>query len=163
MAKTTLGVTYKVQCRRPDGSLRWAETVRNLVVTLGLNTVLDRAFKTVPSDVLWYLGLKGSGVPDPADTMSSHGSWSEIVPYSESTRPQWVPGTIAAGAVDNSGSTADYTINANTNVHGVFMTTDDTKSGTAGTLFSVADFGAARVVEVSDILSVQADLTIVSV
>jgi hypothetical protein len=42
--------------------------------------------------------------------------------------------------IDNSGSVAVFSMNATTTIAGAFLTTDDTKGGTSGTLFSVSNF-----------------------
>ena len=42
--------------------------------------------------------------------------------------------------IDNSGAVAVFSINGTTTVGGAFLTSDNTKGGTAGTLFSAADF-----------------------
>lgn len=68
------------------------------------------------------------------DTMSSHAPWVDTAPYSNATRPAWTPGTISAGSVDNSGSVAVFTINANGRLFGAFMVDNSTVSGTTGTL-----------------------------
>ena len=64
---------YEVVCRGADGNVKWVETVRNTFVNTGLNYLLDSGFGGTE-----YLGLKGSGMPSSADTMSSHGTWSEV-------------------------------------------------------------------------------------
>lgn len=50
---------YMVQCFDRLGRLKWQEVFKNRVVTEGLNTVLNRSFDTVASDVNWYIGLIG--------------------------------------------------------------------------------------------------------
>jgi hypothetical protein len=42
--------------------------------------------------------------------------------------------------VTNSASKATFNINATATVGGAFLTSDDTKGGSTGTLFSAADF-----------------------
>jgi len=42
--------------------------------------------------------------------------------------------------IDNSGSVAVFSINNTVTVGGAFLTSDDTKGGTSGILFSAADF-----------------------
>jgi hypothetical protein len=50
--------------------------------------------------------------------------------------------TADPSVISNSGSPAVYTINGTTTVGGAFLTSDNTKSGTTGTLFSAVDFSA---------------------
>jgi hypothetical protein len=42
--------------------------------------------------------------------------------------------------ISNSSSVAVFSINGTTTVGGAFLTTDNTKGGTSGTLFSASDF-----------------------
>ncbi len=52
-------------------------------------------------------------------------------------------GAVASQSVDNSGSKASYSINANsTTIGGAFISTDDTKSGTTGILYGGGAFTA---------------------
>ena len=58
--------------------------------------------------------------------------------------------------VTNSASKAAFTMNATTTVGGAFLTSNNTKGGTTGTLFSAADFSSPgdRSVVSGDILNV---------
>jgi len=145
---------YRVECHDRDGKLKWVEEFDNLVVTAGRNKYLDATLKTGLASPAWYVGLKGTGTVDPADTMGSHAGWSTITPYSNATDPAWTPGTISAGSVDNSASKAVFNINAGATVYGAFMKDNNTKGGTTGTLLGAGDFSASRAVESGDTLSV---------
>lgn len=96
----------------------------------------------------WYIGLYGAGAsntPAAADTMSSHAGWTEVVAYSQATRPACTfgtPTTADPSVATNSASPATYTINGTTTVGGAFLTSNSTKSGTTGTLFSASDFSS---------------------
>jgi hypothetical protein len=151
---------FIVECRDADGNLRWAEASDNLVVTVGKNDMEAKYFSGSSYTAAFYVGLKGTGTALAADTMASHASWSEIVPYSNSTRPAFTAGTPASGVVSNSGSVAVFNINATSTVYGCFITTDSTKSGTTGILFSASDFATARAVLSGDTLSVTYTLTL---
>lgn len=70
-----------------------------------------------------------------ADTMASHASFAESSSYSNATRPAWTPGTVSAGSVDNSASQAAFTINATDYIFGAFLTSNNTKGGSTGTLY----------------------------
>jgi hypothetical protein len=75
-----------------------------------------------------------------ADTMASHAPWVEVTPYSNATRPAFTPGTIASGSVDNSASKAVFTINATSQIYGLFLADVNTKGGTTGTLQGMGVF-----------------------
>jgi hypothetical protein len=58
--------------------------------------------------------------------------------------------------ISNSASVAVFSINGTTTVGGAFLTSDDTKSGTTGVLFSASDFAAPgdRAVVSGDVINV---------
>lgn len=145
--------------QRKIPKLKWIDNFENLVVTAGLNKVLDATFKTGLASPAWYVGLKGTGTPLAADTMASHSSWSELVPYSNSNRPTFTPGSISAGSVDNSAAKAVFNINGTSTIVGAFLSDDNVKSGTTGTLYGVGDFAASRGVASGDTLNVTVTLT----
>jgi hypothetical protein len=62
----------------------------------------------------------------------------------------------------NSASVAVFNINATQTVGGAFLTSDNTKSGSTGTLFSAADFSAPgdRAVTSGDTLNVTYTLSL---
>lgn len=150
---------YLVECFDADGKLKWVEDVSNLVTNVGLNDLLDKYLKGSTYTAAHYVGLKGTGTALAADTMASHGSWSEDVNYSNATRPALTLGSVASQSVDNSASKAIFTINGTTTIYGAFVNTVNTKSGTLGTLYGVADFSVARAVLSGDTLNVTVTLT----
>ena len=140
------GGVFTVTCFDKDGNLKWEAKSHNLVVNVGLQDMNTKYFKGSGYTAAWYIGLYGSGATnDPAasDTMSSHAGWTEVTDYSQSTRPAATFGTATTAdpsVIDNSGSVAVFSINGTTTVGGAFLTSDNTKGGTSGTLFSAADF-----------------------
>ena len=145
---------YEIICRGADGQEKWRETVRNTFVNSGLNYLLDSGFGGTE-----YLGLKGSGTPNAADTMASHATWSEITAYTEGTRPTYSHAAAASQAVTNSASKATFSINATTTVYGIFCTTNSTKGGTTGTLISATDFASSKGADSGDTLEVTYTVT----
>ena len=153
---------YHVECHDKDGNLKWSADTKNLVVNAGLAYMAGTALTSVTQITTWYLGLYGaaaSNSPAAGDTMSSHAGWTEIVPYSNSTRvaATFVTATTAnPSVVTNTASPAVFNINNTATVGGAFLTSDSTKSGITGTLFSAADFGSPgdRSVVSGDTLSV---------
>jgi hypothetical protein len=140
---------FLIECYDKDGKLKWTDESKNLVVNVGLQymagTALDGSTARITT---WYLGLYGaaaSNTPAAGDTMSSHAGWTEVTDYSESTRPTatFVAATTAnPSVVTNSASKAQFTMNATVTVGGAFLTSDNTKGGTTGTLFSAKDFSS---------------------
>ena len=139
--------------------LRWTEKFKNIVVTAGLNKLLDATIKSGLASPAWFVGLKGTGSIVAADTMGSHAGWSDITPYSDATRPAYTPGSISAGSVDNSAAKAVFNINATSTVFGCFLTDSSTKGGTTGTLYGGGDFGTSRPVVSGDTLNITITLT----
>lgn len=140
------GGVFTVVCYDKDGNLKWTAESPNLVVNVGLQDMNDKYFSGSSYTAAWYIGLYGAAASnDPAasDTMASHGGWTEVVAYSQSTRPQASFGSATAAdpsVISNAGSPAAFSINATTTVGGAFLTSDNTKSGTSGILFSASDF-----------------------
>jgi hypothetical protein len=140
------GGVFTVECRDKDGNVKWTAKSPNLVVNVGLKDMNDTYFTGVTYTAAWYIGLYGSGATnDPAagDTMASHAGWTEVTDYSQTERPT---ATFAAATtadpsvITNSASPATFSINGTTTVGGAFLTSDDTKGGTTGILFSASDF-----------------------
>ena len=153
---------FEIKCHDKDGNLKWEAQSKNLVVNVGLQYMAGSALTSVTQITSWFLGLYGAGssnTPAAGDTMSSHAGWTEVVAYSNATR---VAATFATATtanpsvVTNSASPATFNINGTTTVGGAFLTSGSAKGGTAGTLFSAADFGSPgdRSVVSSDTLSV---------
>lgn len=100
--------------------------------------------------------------PVAADVMSSK-LFNENVVYSNANRPTWTKnGSPSAGAMSNSSSKAAFTINGSSRIFGAFLTSDNTKSGTTGTLYGGGLFSISRAVENGDTLNVQVDLSATS-
>lgn len=72
-----------------------------------------------------------------ADTMASHTSFTESAAYSNVTRPAWTPGAVSAGSVSNAASQAAFNMNATDFIFGAFLTSNNTISGTTGTLYGM--------------------------
>jgi hypothetical protein len=144
--KVKAGGIFTVQCFDKEGNLKWTEEKHNLVVNVGLQDMNTKYFSGSSYTAAWYIGLYGAGAsntPAASDTMSSHAGWTEVVAYSQATRPACTFGTATTAdpsVITNSASPATFSINGTTTVGGAFLTSDSTKSGTTGTLFSASDF-----------------------
>lgn len=137
---------FDLVCRDSEGNIKWTETIDNLVVNVGLQDMNTKYFTGSAYTAAWYLGLWGAGAsnnPAASDTMASHAGWTEVTAYSQATRPACTFGTASTAnpsVISNSGSAATFSINATTTVGGAFLTSNNTKGGTTGTLFSGSDF-----------------------
>jgi hypothetical protein len=147
-ARTGAGGVFTMQCFDANGNLKWESSLPNLVVNVGLQDMNTQYFKGAAYTAAWFIGLYGaaaSNTPAAGDTAASHAGWTEVVPYSNATRPAATFGTATTAdpsVISNSASPASYTINATSTVGGAFLISNSTKSGTTGILFSASDFAA---------------------
>ena len=160
---------YDVKCFDADGNLKWEDSFKNIVVNEGKKDLLTKYFKGTAYTAAFYLGLvnnAGFTTYDPEDTMSSHGGWAESAAYASSTRPSISfgtatasggsinPGVAGTGSISNT-TAVTFVMNATVTILGAFLTTDNTKSGTTGTLYSAGSFtGGSRSVVALDSLLV---------
>lgn len=153
---------YSLECRDAEGNLKWSSEMPNLVVNQGLQDMNSKYFTGSSYSATWYLGLYGAAAsnnPVAGDTAASHAGFTEVVPYSNATRPVatfGTPTTANPSVATNSASPSQFTINATATVGGAFLISNNTKSGTTGVLFSASDFQAPgdRTVASGDTLSV---------
>jgi hypothetical protein len=153
---------YIMECYDSEGKLKWRDELPNLVVNVGLQFANATVMKGSAYTAAWYIGLYGAGAsnsPAAGDTMASHAGWTEVVPYSNATRPVCTFGTATTANPSvntNSASVAAFTCNATSTVGGAFLVNESTKSGATGTLFSASDFSAPgdRAVVSGDTLNV---------
>lgn len=146
---------YTVECRGADGEIKWTDTIENLVTTVGKNAALDQVFSGTAFGTP-YLGLVDNASFSAfaaGDTMSSHAGWIESTAYSNANRPTPSWGSASAGAKATTATA--FNINATATINGCFLTTNNTKGGTTGTLYSCGSFsGGNRSVVNGDTLNV---------
>lgn len=153
-----LSNVWTMTCLDITGNIKWTETKKNLITTEGLNHILNTQFTGSTAVNPWYIGLKGSGTPAAADTLASHGTWSEETGYT-GNRKEWTEGSASAGSMTNA-SSVDFSINGTATIAGAFL--GSASSGTSGTLYGVVDFGSARSVLSGDTLQVTVTVTAAS-
>lgn len=140
----------------------WEEQFENLVVNEGLDDALDKHLKGSAYTAAFYVGLTdGTPTPAAADAMDSHAGWTEVTAYDEANRQTLTLGSVSGQSVDNSASKAVFTISANgTTIGGAFVTTDNTKGGSTGTLYGVGAFTAGdKTLDDDDVLNVTVTCT----
>ena len=177
----TVGIEghYHVVCRDADGNIKWEDEFPNLVNAVGkelmLNTLLSGTTYTTVGP---FLGLMSGASPTfaAADTMSSHGGWTEFVNYTVGGSA--VRGTASFSAATSSGTTPTnvttktasaitYTITgAGGTVGGCFLVTgtgaSSTQNNTSGTLYSAGAFATAKITTAGDTVSVTYSTTATS-
>jgi hypothetical protein len=157
---------WEVVCHDSNGVEKWREKNKNLVTTAGADMILETALDGQTQITAWFVGLKNAGTAVIADTMASHGTWTEIVhttKYSETVRQTLTLGSVTGtttSSIDNVGNLATFSINATSTVAGAFIVSNNaTSDATAGELYGVVDFGSARGVISGDTLTVTVTLT----
>ncbi len=154
-----VGGHFFLRCYR-GGELVWEAPADNLVPNVMLQHILDTEFLSGTPIGTWYLGLTNAS-PSPAagDTMASHAGWTEFTTYSEGVRQTWTK-TRSGQTVSNSASKAQFTVSTGGTIGGAFITSDNTKGGTAGTLGACAPLtGGNRAVVISDVVVLQYDFS----
>ncbi len=132
-----------------DGNVKAVYDMPNDIVNQGKNDIFEVMFHdgTQIASTSWFLGLisnSGFSALAAGDTMSSHSGWTEATGYTQSTRVAWGPGTAASQSITNA-SPAVFDMNATATIKGVFVTTNSTKGGTTGRLWSTALFTSGDV------------------
>lgn len=171
---------YHVECRDPQGNLKWEETVPNLVVAVGKQLMLDTLLKGSAYTVVGpFLGLtKVSLTPAATDTMTTLVTTNAAEFINYTVGGSAVRGTAVFASATSSGSTPSnvttstasaitYTITgAGGTVYGCFLVTgagaSSTQSSTAGTLYSEGNFTTAKVTTAGDTVSVTYSTTATS-
>ena len=148
----------KVVCKDKDGNVKWIDEGENLIVNTGIRYILGTA---ILDSATLYIGLtNGSPTPAGADTMASHGGWTEAAGYDAGSRPAWGQDAEGSQAVSNSTPVTFTMDGTDTTIGGAFLTTDATKDGTAGTLIAVKAFtGGNKTVADNDTLDVTYTIT----
>jgi hypothetical protein len=128
------------------GLLHARYVIKNDITNEGKNTLFDVMFNTATqiANNSWFIALisnSGYSALAAADTMASHAGWTEFTTYTEANRVAWGSGTSASQSVTNA-TPATFTISGSGTLKGIFVTSNSTKSGTSGKLWSTALFSA---------------------
>jgi len=137
----------------------------NLVVNEGLDKLLNVMFNGATQIGTWYLGLfEGNYTPTATVTASSIAAdATECTAYDEASRPEYNEAAASGQSITNSANRAAFTFNATKTIYGAFLISNNTKSGTTGTLFSAARFSSSKSVVSSDELLLTYTFTAASV
>lgn len=138
------GGVFTVTCVDKDGNEKWVDIAPNLVVNTGLQDMNTKFFTGSAYTAAWYVGLvngtSASTTFSGGDTLATHAGWTENSSYS-GTRKTATFGSATLSNIsniNNSTSTASFTMNATATIAGAFLT--NVASGATGLLFSAADF-----------------------
>jgi hypothetical protein len=141
--KAGFGGVFTVECRDADGQLKWTEEFHNLVVNEGLQFINQQVFKGNSYSATWYMGLINTGATYAgSNTMASHSGWTENTLYLQANRPTMaftVP-TSADPSVIATTTPIVFSMTGSATIAGGFITSENTKGGVIGTLFSAGNF-----------------------
>jgi hypothetical protein len=177
----TIGIegVYHVVCRDAEGNVKWEDQFPNLVNAVGKQLMLDTLLSgTSYTTVGPYLGLISGASPTfaAADTMASHGGWTEFTNYTvggSAVRGTAVftsatsTGTTPTNVTTKAAAAITYTITGGGGtVGGCFLVTGSgastTQGNTSGTLYSAGAFATAKVTTAGDTVSVTYSTTATS-
>lgn len=156
---------YTVECVGPDGEVKWADTIDNVVTTVGKNLALDTFLAGSGYTVTGpYMGLINTNASSAAagDTMASHAGWLEVggtnAPTYSGTRKTVAWSSASSGSKATS-SAVSFSITGSGTVGGCFIVFGsgavNTLDSTAGTLYSAGAFtGGSKTVANGDTLNV---------
>jgi hypothetical protein len=157
---------FEVECRGPNGELKWVDVIENAVTTVGKNLALDTFLAgsgyTVTGPFMGLISSVSWSAVAAGDTMSSHAGWTEA---GNANAPTYTaPRKTAAWSAASSGSKAlssalTFAITGTGTVKGCFLVYGSgavsTIDNTSGTLYSAGTFtGGDKAVGNGDTLSV---------
>jgi hypothetical protein len=163
---------FFVECFDKNGKLKWKDKIKNTVVTVGKNTILDAALAGSSYTVTGpYMGLISSvswSAIAAADTMSSHSGWTEAGATNAPTYT--TPRKTCAWSAASSGAKAlssalSFAITGTGTLKGAFLVFGSgavtTIDNTSGTLLSAGLFsGGDRAVVNGDTINVSYTMTL---
>ena len=160
----TGGFTYTVELLDPAGNVVETSTDCNLMPAEGIAHLVNTTLKAGAQVTSWYVGLfEGNYTPASTDTAATlPAAATECTAYSASTRLAFTPGTLAAGAVDNAASKAEFTFSSDKTVYGGFISSASAKGSTSGVLLSVVRFGSPKILSAGSTLRVTAGFALAS-
>lgn len=152
---------YEVEVIR-DGVVIDRSIEKNLIPQQGLDHILDVVCKGGVQISTWYVSIyEGDYTPISTNTAANFpGLATESSAYAETVRQTWVEGAVTAGAVDNSASKAEFTMNAAKTIYGCALVSNSSKGATAGILLSAVRFGTPKALVSGDILRVTAPVSL---
>lgn len=124
----------------------------NIVVNEGLNALLNIMFAATAQITTWYIGVFEANYTPVATVTAATitAASTESTAYTEATRPAYNEAAAASQSITNSANKATFTFNATKTIYGAFLVSASAKSATTGTLFSAAQFSAAKAVVLDD-------------
>lgn len=157
--KLGIGVTYTLRQTLPSGEVR-ERVVTNLVPSEGLDYILEAAILGGSQITQFFVGLiDGVIVPGAASNMAAVDA-VEFEGYAGAFRPLW-DASKSVLSCTNAAAPAEYALNADTDIKGVFLTSNTGQDDT-GMLLSLAVVSPALSVVAGSTLNVVASFAFTS-
>ena len=150
-----------------NGKLKSRYKMPNGITNQGRNQILNVMFNAEAqiANNSWFIGLiditsfVALAATDTAAQIGGSNGWNEFTLYSEANRVAWGSGTTTTQTTSNA-SPATFNISGGSGtVKGVFVVTNNTKTGTSGKLWATALFSADVPVTTGDQLKVTYSVT----
>ena len=143
---------------------------KNLIVTEGLNSLLDTAIGGVTQIATWYLGIgKTNYTPIATNTAANslgvgqyYGECQDADYTPATNRPTYVPAASSGGVITNAASKAEFDIAGSITVYLAFLASAQAKTATTGKLLAAKLLSASKAVVSTDILYVTYQITLTS-
>lgn len=147
MNQVPMGATYVVELfDKRTGNVLHREVAKNLVPEEGVTAMANILFARAAAPSNMYIGLYGADyTPLPTVTAATLPALAgEITGYEQASRVLFVPDAVVAGAILNTANKAEFSFVVPTQVYGAFMSTNSTKGGVTGTIFSAVKFPTVK-------------------
>jgi hypothetical protein len=162
-----LKTVWDFECWDRRGNMKWLESDRpNMIVTQGLNHILDSCIDADTQITAWYV-IPVETNTDAALAMTyAVPVFTESQAYTEANRQAYDPAAASGGVMTNSASKATFTINDTKTLYGGALVgggaAASTKGDTAGggKLFCYSKFSAGKSVESGDTFKITITITI---
>ena len=167
-----LGGLWTFRCVRPDGSIRWEDQWKNILVNQGKLRALNNLFTGSAQITSWYVGLLTDNTGWTAGvhtyTVTDIAGF-DFQGYSNSTLPQWTPLSTPSmnGNIGEIQNTSPMAFNIDTNgsvIGGAFLCSSNVKATPGGELYAYGQWvgGANKNADSGDVLQVTATMTATS-
>lgn len=151
------GLAYAYRLYDARGRVIGDDTLAlNLVPIEGFNHMLNATLRAQAQIPTWYCSLYANDwTPDLNVTAATYpGLAGEFTGYAESTRVEFVEGTVAGGATSNAAALCTFNFNAGGTIRGAGLHGAATKGATSSVLLSAARFPSPKNAEAGGKLDV---------
>ena len=138
----------------------------NLVVTQGRDYLAGVALNSVTPITSWFVAPFTADVTVQATWTAANftANSTETTGYESATRPAWVGGSVASGAVNSFAAKAEIKATSDgVIIRGAGLVSNSAKSATTGTLLGASKFPSAKTLDTDEILEVGYGLSVTAV